>query len=66
MKKGRCCNFEYNLCFAEEEINNCSVGWVRLLRNEGKKVLHESKSGRDCPYNEFSKYRVEDWEEGGE
>lgn len=58
---GRCCNYDYKPCYAEKDIFGCGVGWVRLMRNEGKKALEQHPVGRWCPYNEFSKFRVPDW-----
>ena len=60
---GRCCNYDYEDCYAEDNIFNCGVGWVRMLRNEGKKTLVKYQKGIHCPYNEFSKFRVKDWDD---
>lgn len=60
---GRCCNYNYKPCYAENDIFRCSVGMFRLQRNEGVKTVRKYPKGKYCPYNEFSKFRVEDWKE---
>ena len=35
---------------------------VRLLRNQGKIAINQYQKGNYCPYNEFSRFRVEVWE----